>query len=80
MLYPFKESYIEKQDVELTFNIDQFKLLIDDGELWCPIDRSISYNKWITRITKQLLKILQGFCKSILPIAENKVNIYSIFQ
>lgn len=80
MLYPFKESYIEKQDVELTFNIEQFNLLIDVEELWCPIDMSISYNRWITRITKQLLKILQGFCKSILPIAENKVNIYYIFQ
>ncbi|VVC40821.1 Hypothetical protein CINCED_3A017263 [Cinara cedri] len=72
MLYPFKELHIEDQDVELSFNIEQFNLIIDVDQIWCPIDLSISYNKWLTSLTKQLLETLQGFCKSVLPIAENK--------
>lgn len=53
--------------------------MIDVKEIWCPTDFSISYSNWITKITKQLLEILQGICKSLLPIAENKVqNIINI--
>jgi len=58
----------------LSFDIEQFDLLIDKKEIWCPIDSSISYNNWITNITKHLLETLQGFCQSLLPIAENKVK------
>ncbi|XP_026809071.1 serine-protein kinase ATM isoform X1 [Rhopalosiphum maidis] len=72
VLYPFKSSQIEELDVELSFDIEQFNLLIDENEIWCPIDSSISYSSWITNITKHLLETLQGFCKSLLPIAENK--------
>lgn len=75
VLYPFKHLQIEEQDIELLFDIEQFNLIIDDTEIWCPINSSISYNNWITRITKRLLKTLQGFCKSLLSIAENKVII-----
>lgn len=76
VLYPFKygPSPTEELDVELSFDIEQFNLLIDKNEIWCPIDESISYNNWITIITKNLLETLQGFYKSLLPIAENKVN------
>lgn len=74
VLYPFKQLQIEEQDIEFSFDIEQFKL-IDNTDMWCPIDSSISYNNWITKITKQLLKTLQGFCKSLLSIAENKVTI-----
>lgn len=53
--------------------------MIDVKEIWCPTDFSISYSNWITKITKLLLEILQGNCKSLLPIAENKVqNIINI--
>ncbi|XP_029344827.1 serine-protein kinase ATM [Acyrthosiphon pisum] len=73
-LYPFKhgQSSMEELDVELSFDIEQFNLLIDKNDIWCPLDESISYNNWITIITKHLLETLQGFCKSLLPIAENK--------
>lgn len=74
VLYPFKSSQIEELDVELSFDIEQFNLLIDENEIWCPIDSSMSYSSWITNITKHLLETLQGFCKSLLPIAENKVK------
>jgi len=76
VLYPFKhrKSSMEKLDVEISFDIEQFNLLIDKNDIWCPIDESISYNNWITIITKHLLETLQGFYKSLLPIAENKVN------
>jgi len=75
VLYPFKpgQSSMEELDVEL-FDIEQFNLLIDKDDIWCPIDESISYNNWITIITKHLLETLQSFYKSLLPIAENKVN------
>jgi len=75
-LYPFKHEYsqIVESDVELSFDIQKFNLLIDKNEIWCPIDESISYNNWITNITKHLLETLEGFCKSLLPIAENKVK------
>lgn len=79
MLYPFKELHLENQDIELSFNIELFNSIIDVGEIWCPIDMSISYNEWITRITKQLLETLQGFCISLMYIAENKVKIYYLF-
>ncbi|KAE9539511.1 hypothetical protein AGLY_004763 [Aphis glycines] len=72
VLYPFKPSEQKELDVELSFDIEQFNLLIDKNEIWCPIDSSISYSSWITNITKHLLETLQGFCKSLLPIAENK--------
>lgn len=81
VLYPFKLSQIEELDIALSFDIEQFNLLIDEKEIWCPIDSSISYNNWITNITKHLLETLQGFCKNLLSIAENKVktkNIYNI--
>lgn len=71
-MYPFKYYQTEELDVELSFDIEQFNLLIDKNEIWCPIDSSISYNNWITNITKHLLETLQGFCKSLLPVAENK--------
>lgn len=74
MLYPFKQLQIEEQDIELSFDIEQFHLLIDVEETWCPTDSSISYKNWITLLTKQLLTTLQGYCKSVLPIAENKVK------
>jgi hypothetical protein len=44
--------------------------------MWCPTDSLITYGNWITNITKQLLETLQGFCKSLLLVAENKVKIY----
>ncbi|CAH1736405.1 unnamed protein product, partial [Aphis gossypii] len=72
VVYPFKPSEQKELDVELSFDIEQFNLLIDKNEIWCPIDSSISYSSWITNITKHLLETLQGFCKSLLPIAENK--------
>ncbi|XP_060874698.1 serine-protein kinase ATM isoform X2 [Metopolophium dirhodum] len=74
VLYPFKhgQSSMAKLDVELSFDIEQFNLLIDKNDIWCPLDESISYNNWITIITKHLLETLQGFYKSLLPIAENK--------
>lgn len=58
----------------MSFDVEQFNLLIDVNEMWCPTDYSITYDNWITKITKQLLKTLQGFCDSLLPIAENKVK------
>lgn len=70
-LYPFQNLLTIEEDVELSFDVEQFNLLTD---MWCPIDSSISYNNWITTITKQLLGTLQGFCKSLLAVAENKVN------
>lgn len=76
VLYPFKELEIEEQDVEISFNPEQFNYTIDVKEIWCPLDPSISYSSWIIRITKQLLETLQGFCNSLLPIAENKVKIF----
>lgn len=72
-MYPFKSSQIE-EDVEMSFHIEQFNLLIDVNEMWCPTEYSITYDDWITKITKQLLKTLQGFCGSLLSIAENKVK------
>jgi len=76
VLYPFKHGQfsMKELDVELSFDIEQFNLLIDKNNIWCPIDESISYNNWITIVTKHLLETLQGFYKSLLPIAENKVN------
>lgn len=44
--------------------------------MWCPVDPLITYDNWITNITKQLLETLQGFCKSLLLVAENKVKMY----
>lgn len=75
ILYPFKQLQIEEQDNELSFDIEQFNL-INMEKIWCPINSSISYKNWITILTKQLLTTLQGFCKSLLPIAENKVKTY----
>lgn len=73
VLYPFKSEELD-QDMELSFDIEQFNLKIDDEEIWCPVDSSISYNNWVTRLTKTLLETFQGFSKSLLPIAENKVK------
>lgn len=73
VLYPFKPEEPDP-DMELSFDIEQFNLIIDVEEIWCPIDYSISYSDWITRLTKKLLETFQGFSKSLLPIAENKVK------
>lgn len=78
MVYPFIPLQVELQDIESLFNVE-LNLTIDVKEIWCPIDFSISYSNWITKITKHLLETLQGICKSLLPIAENKVqNIINI--
>lgn len=74
LLYPFKQLEIEEQCIEKPFDIQQRKLILDVKEIWCPRDSSISFNDWVTKITKQLLESLPGFCKSLLPIAENKVK------
>lgn len=74
ILYPFKELQIEEQCIQLSFDIEQFNL-ININEIWCPINSTISYKNWITILTKQLLTTLQGFCKSLLSIAENKVKL-----
>lgn len=75
IVYPFNNLQIDEADIELSFDIEQFNLLIDVKEIWCPENAIISYNDWIVKITKKLFETLQGFCKSLLPVAENKVNI-----
>lgn len=65
---------MDEEDIRLSFNMEQFNLIIDVKEIWCPSDPLISYNNWITIITAKLFETLEGFCTSLLPVAENKVQ------
>jgi len=80
-IYPFIPLQVEEQnDVELIFDIEQFNSIVGVKEIWCPVDTSIPYSNWITEITKHLLGTLPDFCKSLLPIAENKVKTYEYWK
>ncbi|XP_050523942.1 serine-protein kinase ATM isoform X2 [Daktulosphaira vitifoliae] len=71
-VYPYKFNQFKGQALTC-LNFTEFKEKVDRNDLWCPkITISTSYEVWITCLTKTLLSTLQGYCQSLLLIAEHK--------
>ncbi|XP_050425429.1 serine-protein kinase ATM isoform X2 [Adelges cooleyi] len=71
-LYPFNYTQTT-EDVPNNFSFEEFNKNVDENNIWCPSGIvSTSFDTWITRITKALLSTFEGYCQSLLPIAEHK--------